>query len=551
MRGRLADPAGSRIVIVGTPAYRDPQLPDVPAVANNIADLAAVLTDPRVGRFESAYCVTAPTVASIAEVGALIVEAAEQAEDLLLFYYSGHGLLGSRSHELYLSLAGTQKENVAFTAVPFAAVRDACLDSRAKSRVVILDSCYSGRAIGETLGDTSEEVLGQVEVAGTFTLTSAPANRTALILPGEHHTAFTERLLSLLRDGSPQAGEFLTLGDIYRHLHTRMRAEGLPLPQQRGTETADLLGLVRNRYPATRAHQNPAAAIPQPFKRDPQDGAGSPPTAYPPRPEPGYQLRWQPDRSPHPDGLASDDQGDNKPPVFGTAFDLSGQIASEIGPDAAKGRLRRALRKTAPPIIAVRPRTYNEARTVGEHFREGNPVIMKLNGMDDSDGKRLIDFSAGLIFGLRGTIERLTNRVYLLTPINIDIAAEDKGSIASGISPDKITTRWISPSSAKARLNPTAGETAPQITTLRLRTYNEARTVGELFREGNPVIMNLNGMDDSDSKRLVDFSAGLIFGLRGTIERLTNKVFLLTPINVQITVEDKALIANHEFFKQS
>src|ERR1022692_341204 len=239
MRGRLADPAGSRIVIVGTPAYRDPQLPDVPAVANNIADLAAVLTDPRVGRFESAYCVTAPTVASIAEVGALIVEAAEQAEDLLLFYYSGHGLLGSRSHELYLSLAGTQKENVAFTAVPFAAVRDACLDSRAKSRVVILDSCYSGRAIGETLGDTSEEVLGQVEVAGTFTLTSAPANRTALILPGEHHTAFTERLLSLLRDGSPQAGEFLTLGDIYRHLHTRMRAEGLPLPQQRGTETAD------------------------------------------------------------------------------------------------------------------------------------------------------------------------------------------------------------------------------------------------------------------------------------------------------------------------
>jgi cell division inhibitor SepF len=90
-----------------------------------------------------------------------------------------------------------------------------------------------------------------------------------------------------------------------------------------------------------------------------------------------------------------------------------------------------------------------------------------------------------------------------------------------------------------------------RITTLHPRTYNEARTIGEHFREGTPVIMNLTEMVDSDAKRLVDFSAGLIFGLRGSIERVTNKVFLLSPANVEVAAEDKARIAERGFFNQS
>jgi cell division inhibitor SepF len=90
-----------------------------------------------------------------------------------------------------------------------------------------------------------------------------------------------------------------------------------------------------------------------------------------------------------------------------------------------------------------------------------------------------------------------------------------------------------------------------RITTLHPRTYNEARTIGEHFREGTPVIMNLTEMVDSDAKRLVDFAAGLIFGLRGSLERVTNKVFLLSPANVEVTAEDKARIAERGFFNQS
>ncbi|SNT53199.1 cell division inhibitor SepF [Asanoa hainanensis] len=87
-----------------------------------------------------------------------------------------------------------------------------------------------------------------------------------------------------------------------------------------------------------------------------------------------------------------------------------------------------------------------------------------------------------------------------------------------------------------------------QITTLHPTTYREARTIGEHFRDGVPVIINLTEMDESDARRLVDFAAGLAFGLRGTIERVTNRVFLLSPANVQVTAEDKAKIAEGGFF---
>jgi cell division inhibitor SepF len=89
-----------------------------------------------------------------------------------------------------------------------------------------------------------------------------------------------------------------------------------------------------------------------------------------------------------------------------------------------------------------------------------------------------------------------------------------------------------------------------QITALHPRTYNEARTIGEQFRSNTPVIMNLSDMDDADAKRLVDFAAGLTFGLHGRLERVTAKVFLLSPHNVTVTAQDKARIENG-FFNQS
>lgn len=111
---------------------------------------------------------------------------------------------------------------------------------------------------------------------------------------------------------------------------------------------------------------------------------------------------------------------------------------------------------------------------------------------------------------------------------------------------------WSAESTGASYAAESADVTTPRsITTLHPRTYNEAKQIGEAFRDGVPVIMNLTEMNDADAKRLVDFAAGLIFGLRGDIERVTNKVFLLSPQNVTVTAEDKARIAERGFFNQS
>ena len=109
----------------------------------------------------------------------------------------------------------------------------------------------------------------------------------------------------------------------------------------------------------------------------------------------------------------------------------------------------------------------------------------------------------------------------------------------------------LAPQTPGAASGPVEEEQRYQITTLHPTTYREARTIGEHFRDGVPVIINLTEMDEGDARRLVDFAAGLAFGLRGTIERVTNRVFLLSPANVQVTAEDKAKIAEGGFFNQS
>jgi FtsZ-interacting cell division protein YlmF len=92
--------------------------------------------------------------------------------------------------------------------------------------------------------------------------------------------------------------------------------------------------------------------------------------------------------------------------------------------------------------------------------------------------------------------------------------------------------------------DPDAETGLASITILHPRTYDEARTIGEHFRDGSPLLMDVSEMDDSDAKRIIDFSAGLIFGLRGSIEQVSSKVFLLTPAGA--AVEDEEAAVTHE-----
>jgi cell division inhibitor SepF len=125
---------------------------------------------------------------------------------------------------------------------------------------------------------------------------------------------------------------------------------------------------------------------------------------------------------------------------------------------------------------------------------------------------------------------------------------DDRTRQLHAVRDDEPTPSRAAPAAPRAA----AATAAPsRITTLHPRTYNDARAIGEQYRSGTPVIMNLTEMDDGDAKRIVDFAAGLVFGLHGTIERVTQKVFLLSPDNVVVTAEEKAQLAEGGFFNQS
>jgi ATP-dependent Clp protease protease subunit len=147
---------------------------------------------------------------------------------------------------LYLGIATTDLDRPRYSALPFTWVRDELLDSRASTKVLVLDCCFSGRAINDFMADRGSLVLGQIDVKGTYTLTSTSANTAALAPVGARYTAFTGELLSLLRDGIPAGPAELDLHSIYRQLRHRMEVKGWPIPKQLGTDNVHGLALGRN-----------------------------------------------------------------------------------------------------------------------------------------------------------------------------------------------------------------------------------------------------------------------------------------------------------------
>jgi cell division inhibitor SepF len=137
---------------------------------------------------------------------------------------------------------------------------------------------------------------------------------------------------------------------------------------------------------------------------------------------------------------------DDDPPARGRGRGISaaepathGALAVDRQPEPV-ARLRPVPERPAPPpardplsrITTLHPTSYAEARAIGEAYRDGVPVIINLTEMENADAKRLVDFSAGLAFALRGSMDKVTNKVFLLSPPDVDVTAEDRRRIAEG-----------------------------------------------------------------------------------------------------------------------
>lgn len=246
MPADLPDYADSKAILVGVSSYLDPGFTMLPAAANSLLSMQALLADATLCGWPPGSIEMRHNPANTGHFAHQLWRVAEQARGVLLLYFVGHGTI-SRRGRLCLTLTDTDAAGAEFTGLEYAKVRDILLDSPAQTKVVILDCCYSGRAI-EALAGQEDYFADNTETRGVYTLTAA--DRIAHVVPLEQQrdacTSFTTEFVDLVRTGIPRGPRLLSLNLLYWHLAHRLLMRNLPRPNQRGTDTADRLLFARN-----------------------------------------------------------------------------------------------------------------------------------------------------------------------------------------------------------------------------------------------------------------------------------------------------------------
>ncbi|MFI0901602.1 caspase domain-containing protein [Streptomyces sp. NPDC020983] len=250
------DPTASRAVLVGVSHYSF--LEPLPAVANNLPALASALTAADAWGLPEDHCTIISEPRDAQKIADVLWQQAQAATDTLLFYFGGHGLIDSRG-ELLLGLADS-RHGRSHTGIPYQWLREAMVEGgRPQRYVIILDCCFSGRALG--LMSTTNDLVDTAQIDGSYLLAAAGENALAIAPPGETYTAFTGELLDCLTSGVPGGPPELDLDTVYRHLREQLAAKALPVPHKRDRNTAGALVLARN--PAYRAQaERPLAPAP-------------------------------------------------------------------------------------------------------------------------------------------------------------------------------------------------------------------------------------------------------------------------------------------------
>nr|WP_170224731.1 caspase family protein [Actinokineospora cianjurensis] len=237
---------------MGASEYSSAELVDLPAVRRNLEDLRALLIDPAYGGLPADRCEVVLDPVDGVSVYRRIAAAARESTDTFVLYFAGHGRVDQRG-DLHLCLAGTDVDALKVSALAYDLVRELLTEMcPADNRVVIIDSCFAGRAVSTMAGDDPESWQGEIDISGTYVLAAVPRNSKALASPGARNTAFTGMLLDLLREGTPSGQAYSTFGELYPRLVSQARQRAYPKPIQSIVGSVAGLALSRNpRYDGT------------------------------------------------------------------------------------------------------------------------------------------------------------------------------------------------------------------------------------------------------------------------------------------------------------
>jgi glycine betaine/choline ABC-type transport system substrate-binding protein len=251
----------SRAVLLGTSVYRDKGLRQLPAARNSLNGVKEILTDERLCGWPEERVEVLLNQQHRPRLITDLRRWARETTDVLIVYFVGHGIITPQG-ELCLALTDTALDDPDVTGLEYRYIRSALIDSPARMKVVVLDCCYSGRAIQAL---SSSEDFG--DIRGSYVI--AASDHAAHVPPPTEQplacTSFTGELLELIRTGIPGAPDMLTLHTIYTHLRARLRSAQLPDPNHWDTDTAGDFCLTRN-----------AAYLPEPIERFPRPAPRSP-----------------------------------------------------------------------------------------------------------------------------------------------------------------------------------------------------------------------------------------------------------------------------------
>ncbi|HEY0640254.1 MAG TPA: caspase family protein [Pseudonocardiaceae bacterium] len=231
-------------MLIGVSEYR--QLGHLPAVARNVDGLRRALTDAELWGLPEEHCVVLLDPPSGTTVLEALHQAAQEATEALVVYFAGHGLLNARS-DLFLAMGDSSTDRL-FTAINYDSLRHEVVETARAcyAKVVILDCCYSGRALQGGMGGLVE-MADHARVDGTYLMTASAETSVALAPPGEDYTAFTGVFLNKLTNGLRDGPDLLDMETLFFHVRADLQASGRPVPQQRTRNDGRAIALARNR----------------------------------------------------------------------------------------------------------------------------------------------------------------------------------------------------------------------------------------------------------------------------------------------------------------
>ncbi|MFE0141549.1 caspase, EACC1-associated type [[Kitasatospora] papulosa] len=227
-------------VLIGVSTYED--MPSVPAIDNNLASMEKVLVE-RLG-IPAGKIRTVGNPTTSVEIHDHIeaaIESIDPALGGLFIYYAGHGWTNPKNARLLLGLPGSRRRH-SYSAWEFDRLREQLADSSVGTRILVLDSCYSGAALDVLAADLSSSVA----IAGTYVMTSSTATNASMAPEGERYTTFTGVLIESLDSGIPGAGGVIYADTLFRHLEKELGSRGFPVPCRQVGHDGDLIPLTCN-----------------------------------------------------------------------------------------------------------------------------------------------------------------------------------------------------------------------------------------------------------------------------------------------------------------